>query len=120
MAFDWSEFLELARGLAGQAGRRYSAEASERSAVSRAYYAAFCWARNYAAKSSSFQHTHTARDHERLREHFKRRGEPQLASALNKLRGWRNECDYEDTVTNLHLCVKNAIRTADKVIKECL
>ena len=39
MSFDWSEYLDLARELA-----KFS-EAGQRSAISRAYYAAFCTAR---------------------------------------------------------------------------
>jgi RNA-splicing ligase RtcB len=56
MPFDWREYLNLARQLAGLQGSDYSQEAVERSAVSRAYYAAFCWARNYAEKNRGFHH----------------------------------------------------------------
>jgi hypothetical protein len=56
MPFDWREYLNLARQLAGLQGSDYSQEAVERSAVSRAYYAAFCWARNYAEKNLGFHH----------------------------------------------------------------
>ena len=41
MSFDWSEYLNLAQELAGQATGPSSQEAKLRSAVSRAYYAAF-------------------------------------------------------------------------------
>ena len=47
MNFDWSEYLNIARELAGQATASFSAEAKKRSAISRAYYAAFCSARNH-------------------------------------------------------------------------
>jgi len=42
MSFDWSEYLDIARELAGQATASSSAEAKKRCAISRAYYAAFC------------------------------------------------------------------------------
>lgn len=119
MAFDWKEFLELARDLTGRAGSDYSTEAADRTAVSRAYYAAFCWARNYAESRLGFQRTGKAEDHALLRQHLSRQGKRQVASNLNKLRGWRNACDYEDQVPNTIHLVKGAIETADKVIQEC-
>lgn len=119
MAFDWREFLALAKTLAGQTGLNYSAEAADRSAVSRAYYAAFCFARNYAEANLGFQRTGRAEDHKLLREYLKRQGKTQLASDLNKLRGWRNTCDYDDEVPNLNQIVQNAIRIADKAMQKC-
>ena len=120
MPFDWKEYLELAKQLVGRAGSGYSAEAAERSAVSRAYYAAFCLVRNYAEKNLAFRKTGSAQDHESLREHLKRQRRVRLASRLNKLRKWRNDCDYDDEVTNLSHYVQNAIRIAEQVIQECL
>lgn len=119
MSFDWREYLELAQALTAQAGSGYSKEAAKRSAISRAYYAAFCWARNYAEANWGFQRTATAEDHGRLREHLRRQRRMQLASDLNKLRGWRNACDYDDKVPSLDQFVQSAIRIADKIIQEC-
>ena len=119
MAFDWREFLGLARALTGRTGSGYSAEAADRTAVSRAYYAAFCWARNYAELWMGFQRTGGAQDHRELRKHLKRRGKPQVASRLNRLRGWRNRCDYDDQVSNIGNLVKSALEAADEVIQEC-
>jgi uncharacterized protein (UPF0332 family) len=119
MPFDWREYLDLARELAGLQGSGYSREASERSAVSRAYYAAFCWARNYAEKNLEFQPEGKPSDHAKLREHLKKKGYPELASGLNKLRGWRNACDYDDQVSQLHQQVSSSIEVADKIIQRC-
>lgn len=119
MAFDWKEFLGLAIELTGRTGSGYSAEAADRTAVSRAYYAAFCWARNYAESRLGFRRTGRAQDHTHLRKHLTRRGKPQMASRLNRLRGWRNNCDYDDQVPDIGNLVKSALKTADKVIQEC-
>ncbi len=119
MAFDWREFLRLARALANRTGSGYSAEAADRTAVSRAYYAAYCWARNYAASQLGFQPTGRPEDHKRLREHLKHHGKPRVASHLNKLRVWRTNCDYYDQVQNINTMVKSALKIADKVIQEC-
>ena len=48
MSFDWKEYLNLAYFLSGRREKTYSPEGGYRSAVSRAYYAAFCYARNHA------------------------------------------------------------------------
>jgi len=117
--FDWREYLELARELAGLRGSGYSQEAAERSAVSRAYYAAFCWARNYAKKNLGFKPKRDPTDHLRLRDHLQNQGYPELASDLNKLRGWRNACDYKDQVSQLREQVSYSIKVAEKVIQRC-
>jgi uncharacterized protein (UPF0332 family) len=120
MPFDWREYLELARELAGLRGSGYSQETADRSAVSRAYYAAFCWARNYAEAKLGFRSQKTADDHKLLREHLKRQGHQELASDLNRLRVWRNNCDYDDDVPNLRQQASNSIRLAEKVIQQCV
>jgi uncharacterized protein (UPF0332 family) len=117
--FDWREYLELARELAGLRGSGYSPEAAERSAVSRAYYAAFCWARNYAEKNLGFEPKGKPSDHAKLRGHLQKKGHPELASDLNKLRGWRNACDYKDQVSQLRQQVSSSIKVADKIIQRC-
>jgi len=47
MSFDWNEYYQLSRELAGLATGIATEEAKMRSAISRAYYAAFCKARDY-------------------------------------------------------------------------
>ncbi len=47
MSFNWSEYLNLAQELAGRSTEPPNQEARLRSSISRAYYAAFCKARNY-------------------------------------------------------------------------
>jgi hypothetical protein len=52
MSFDWREYLKLAQFLQTQISSSNHSpgfvEACQRAAISRAYYAAFCTARNYA------------------------------------------------------------------------
>lgn len=119
MPFDWKEYLELAKALVHQAHGAGFTEARQRTAVSRAYYGAFGFAREYAEKHLQFKPTHQPKDHQDLREHFKRVGKAQLASRLNKLRSWRNACDYDNQVPDLQDCVREAIKVADQVIREC-
>ncbi len=115
MAFSWEEFLNLAAHLA-LGGHGLHPEASSRSAVSRAYYAAYCYARNHARDNEGFVPTGTARDHVRLRDHFSLGQKTQLADDLEDLRIWRNDCDYEDVVTNLPTLLKSALKRAKDVL----
>lgn len=118
MAFDWNEFLELAKNLSNRSGMGYSTEAANRTAVSRAYYAAFCQLRGYAESRLGFQRSGTAQDHKRLRKYLKKAKRPRWASRLNRLREWRNDCDYEDVVPGLQSRVQRAILTVDKIFRE--
>jgi uncharacterized protein (UPF0332 family) len=47
MSFDWLQYLNVARELAGTATTPANQEAKLRAAISRAYYAAFINARNH-------------------------------------------------------------------------
>lgn len=95
MAFNWREYLEIARWLQGNTIPGVSEEAAQRCAVSRAYYAAFCYARNYARDYMSFLPRYAAEDHGRLRAHLKIK-RWKTAQCLDRLRDWRNDCDYQD------------------------
>ena len=121
MSFDWREFLKLAQDLHGGLNLRCSQEAAQRSAVSRAYYAAFCYARNYAESRLGFQRTGTGRDHKLLKEHLRNLGQPwdEVADDLADLQQWRGFCDYDDEVAGLEILASNAINTAQKVIQQC-
>ena len=119
MTFDWSEYLGLARLLVSQANLSRFPEAVQRTAVSRAYYAAFCTARNYAETRSGFRRTGGPQDHRSLREYLKKLGRVQLASRLNQLRTWRNICDYQDHAPNIQQCAQSAIHFAAQVIQDC-
>lgn len=116
MGFDWKEYLNLALFLEGQSGTGFAQEAAFRSSVSRAYYAAFCFARNYARDRHRFSATGTSRDHGLVRDHFRNRKMPEIARRLDNLRQWRNSCDYEDTVSNISLLVTSAIKEAREII----
>lgn len=117
MAFDWGEFLELADFLAGDQAARHTPEAAQRSAISRAYYAAFCHARNHARTSLGYWPTGTAADHTTLRRYLGRHGQFRIARRLDDLRTWRNLCDYEDTVRNLSLILRGALAAARDVVQ---
>lgn len=97
MAFDWSEYLLFARKISGEAVC-CSEEAELRSAISRAYYAAFCCARNRARDALGFVPSGKGVDHQRVPEFYARRGATDIERWLKALRESRNTCDYFDTM----------------------
>lgn len=117
MSFDWKEFLNFARVLNGEEDvQPVKKETAARCGVSRAYYAAFCYARVYA-NSKGFTPRENAEDHGRLRHWFKERRRYSIASQLDALREWRNACDYDDILdADFDHMLTNSIRQAQKVI----
>jgi len=118
MPFAWNLYLKLARVLAGRSNASHLQEAANRSAVSRAYYAIFCLCRNYAERHLSFQRSNLAAEHAQLRKHLSKGNKEKVASDLNKLRQWRNQCDYDDNITKLREMVKISIDLAERVISQ--
>jgi uncharacterized protein (UPF0332 family) len=116
MPFDWKEYLNLAKSLQNKQWNVYSQEAAFRSAVSRAYYAAFCHARNFIRDREDFIPYNNTIDHSRVRKHFERQRKFDISDNLNELRRWRNRCDYEDTVNDLSDLLEDAIQNAQEVI----
>jgi len=116
MPFDWKEYLNLAKSLQNQQGNNYSQEAAFRSAISRAYYSAFCHARNYIRDSEGFIPYNNAMDHSRVKKYFERQRRFDISEKLNRLRRWRNRCDYEDTVDDLTELLTDALRKAQEAI----
>jgi len=96
MPFDWKEYLALSRFLENQTGLGFTEEAAKRCAVSRAYYSAFCYARNYASKKHGYAIRRDGQDHKEVREHFIKKNLNVIANKLGTLHQWRNNCDYDD------------------------
>ena len=121
MKFDWSEYFYLAKELA-----ETSEEAELRSAVSRAYYSAFCLARNYLRDIQldprlSWHKTYDINAHQYVAEEFiyhqsKSQIMIEIAKDLTRLRIMRNKADYEDTMFNLKKEARTALMLAKNII----
>ncbi len=116
MPFDWKQYLELARFLENPTGTPPDQEAALRSAVSRGYFAAFCHVRDHAVAHLGFDAREQPEDHGRLRTLLKRGKMQKISERLDRLRQWRNACDYEGEVEgDLATITASAIGEADKV-----
>jgi uncharacterized protein (UPF0332 family) len=101
MSFPWAKFLDLAHELAQEDVTSTYQEGQYRSAISRAYYAAFHKARLYLADTEGFSlrtrdvHSEVANrflDHHHPSYRFRR----SIGVALDTLRQDRNIADYTD------------------------
>ncbi|MEG3894524.1 MULTISPECIES: HEPN domain-containing protein [unclassified Microcoleus] len=121
MKFDWSEYFNLAKELV-----ETSEDAKLRSAVSRAYYSAFCLARNYLRDIKkdpqlSGNKAHGINPHQYVAKYFqdnqsKSQIMKEIGQDLRRLRTMRNKADYEDTIFNLQREARTALKLADNII----
>ena len=119
MPFEWKALVAVARDLEVQASKGISdPEALQRSAVSRAYFGAYCHARNYAKTFLKFEPKEDADDHGRLRSHLSGKRRQNIAKHLERLRQWRNDADYQDYLpwNDISATVAAAIKEADGII----
>ena len=120
MKFDWEEYFNLAKDLAGT-----TEEAKLRSAVSRAYYSAFCLARNYLRdieQDPRLSHNQTDINvHKYVADEFihhksKSKTMIEIGNDLNRLRPRRNKADYEEPISYLPKESIAALMLAENII----
>lgn len=120
MSFNWVDFLTLADALSRTPNTPGPEEAALRSAVSRAYYAAFCSARTTARDKEGFVPTGSPEDHRLLRNHFRARGDRvrrKISTDLERLRDNRNRADYDDLlVTGPAALAQSSVAVARNII----
>jgi hypothetical protein len=120
MSFDWRNLLDLARQMEHDAAKApTNVEALCRSAVSRAYFGAFCHARNYAESFLNYQPKQDERDHGSLRAHLKGKRRQGDADRLERLRQWRNDADYLNDLpwTDMQSVAATALAEAERIFK---
>jgi len=101
MSFDWADYLTLAEALERDPATPGPEEAAQRAAISRAYYAVFCRARNFARDREGLILTGEAQDHGLVVAHFRSSTDKtrrKIASDLGRLRTNRNKADYDDVL----------------------
>ena len=118
MPFNWREYLGVSRFLIGKSGNDFSEEAAARAGISRAYYAAYISARNYAESQWGYQpQPGRETSHRDLRDKFHIEGRLEVEEKLRELAQWRKKSDYENEFhTNISRMHTNAIRRAEEVL----
>jgi uncharacterized protein (UPF0332 family) len=101
MSFNWADFLTLVGALVRDPNSPGPEEASLRSSISRAYYAAFRVARNFGRDRGEFTPTETGRDHWLVKHHFmlsSDRTRQKVGLDLDRLYDYRTSADYDDVL----------------------
>ncbi len=109
--FDWYDYLKLAKKLKQQSVRTILKEAYLRSTVSRAYYALYHIALDYACSGKIqpvFKPTKKGLDHVSLAGYYRERGRGmsdydivKIGVELGRLYNNRKKCDYDNSVGNI-------------------
>jgi uncharacterized protein (UPF0332 family) len=121
MSFDWSNYLDLARELQRQGAIHSSKEAELRSSISRAYYSAFCKARNYLRDRRRLTLSEGPEVHVHVQDAFLDSNDKRLKGIgenLTRLRTYRNRADYQDTFFRINDASLLCIGLADDVLSE--
>ena len=121
MSFHWGEFLVLASSLREKPHSPGPQEASLRTAISRAYYAAFCSARNFARDYEGLALTNTGQDHFRVISHFQSANDSKyqkIGAALDRLRMNRGKADYGDAVDALPSVALVSVHMAERLLND--
>jgi hypothetical protein len=114
MPFDWALYLQTAKTLASQAGD----EAALRSAVSRAYCAAFGVAAT-RMKVEGKNVPASGEAHQEIWKYFESAGDMyrrQIGQNGKRLRYRRNQADYEANTTISDSIVTESLRNAEKLV----
>ena len=101
MSFSWTEYLVLAEALVRHRATFAPEEACCRAAISRAYYAAYGGARNYARDGEGLVLGHSGEDHALVLGRFRQgpsRAHRRMYWLLFRLRGLRDQADYADSL----------------------
>ena len=115
MKFDWSTYLVVARHLISAPLPVKIHEAALRSSISRAYYAAFCTARDYVREV--FPVPQTGQAHAVVWDYFRNRRAQMVARKGIRLRAHRRKADYGDEVAGLAALAREDIRLSEEVIE---
>ncbi len=111
MTFDWREYRKVADKLFNQRSDFSSEEACCRIVISRAYYSAFCLARNRARDLNEIKLGSGGEVHKQVINHYllasTSKARANIGVHLDRLRFVRNTADYDDTL-KIHNPVKEA------------
>mgnify|MGYP003807375369 CR=1 FL=1 len=110
ISFNWRNYLELAIEL-----QKETDEANLRSSISRAYYAAFCSARNYMEEKDRHELPSDGSEHQYIIDYYSghkgrstNRKRTQIAQDLMRMRRERVNADYHNIFVNGKFLPKTA------------
>ena len=121
MAFNWQDFLTFAENINFAPNNPGPEEAALRSAVSRAYYAAFHAALEFGV-SEGFSSQRSGEDHFGIRRYFQQYKPNEIrrkiASELQRLYDNRRKADYEKLIRNPSSLVNWSIKSSQVIFNK--
>lgn len=111
--FDWNKYLNLAQRLSEETD-----EECKRSAISRAYYSAYCNARSFLNGKGLGLIPGKSNDHQATWDAFDKLKIPDLEGISvigDRLKQKRKKADYDNNVNNLDSLTNRAIREANQI-----
>jgi uncharacterized protein (UPF0332 family) len=130
MIFDWQEYLNLAKDLSPEGSKPQSQpnqqlEAKYRSAISRAYYAAYNIAYEFAKTGLGYERTRDGKDHQSLirfySEQFEKTNTPafeDISSDLSAMLDLRHKSDYRANAKIKHENAADCIERSEYIIAD--
>ena len=119
MSFDWNDYLTLAQELHQQSSSSNIKEAKLRSAISRAYYAAFIQARNFLLNQGQLLPS-DGQVHRLVAEQFNLGQDlvwRDVGRKLRVLRLARNRADYDEVVHQLEATARRTLHLSNQVFE---
>ena len=120
MSFDWTKYLTLAQEQVELSEKHENKEALLRCAISRAYYSAFCNARNYLRDVEKVKGLgKSSKVHQLVIDRFEDSTDTtkkDIGAFLRRLREFRNRADYRDRFRDLETPVLRSLQFAEAVI----
>ena len=121
MNFHWSEYLDLAQELTRESLSSPLREAMFRTAISRAYYAAFGQARNHLVSIDREEIPRGVNTHQYVIDTFEESDDSRrrvIGHLLHHLRSTRNAADYENIFRrDLRGVTRGALGEAEEIIR---
>ena len=118
MSFSWEDFKTLAEELCIK-----SDEASQRTAISRFYYASFGYSRQHLTEFLDKDDFNKDNEiHKRVHEYFlnehRMEEHSHIASNLKRLRANRNKSDYRLNFPNIKSYIEKSKKNSDNIFKD--
>lgn len=123
--FNWDQYIFLAEMVLNSPEVIPIKESAQRSAISRAYYGAFCLTRNLAFQQNWVTKSRSSNIHSKVIKYFKNSSDKlkiEIGINLDRLRKDRNNADYSDSWSKINQnysikCIEVAKNIKNNIIK---
>lgn len=119
--YNWTDYIELSEKLLEKDIFPELVESAKRSAISRAYFGAFCLARNLLAEKGWLKVKNNIQDHKNVKNFFENSSDKtkkKIGTKLDRLRKRRNEADYNNVFYKVDNYAQFCVKMAKEIQEE--